>query len=493
MQHNRFPSTPDLIFVIVAPLAAVLGAVKLTQADGDLAAHIRMGNQILETAQIPSHSLASYTAATEPMIAHSWLSEVFFASLFRAGGLPLICVVVAMIIGLTHAMIALFLRRHGADSRWALMAALLSLAIASIHWLARPHLFSIAGSAVTIWLLESTRPKRQLYFLPVFALWANLHGGWLYGLAIIAMYTVGDLAEASLAADRGIWLARARRDAIALALAVVGTVINPFGLSLHREVISTVISTSLARNISEFLPANFQDLAQTPFLVALLLAIGLVSLSVRRMSLPWLAVILMSVFFALRSSRNIALFAVTGWPLVALHAANSFPSGRRRFPLFKEFARLDSNTRVGWLAAPVGVLLLLLGLNRGAVGRVQLIADHFDASTFPVSAVARARQAHLSGRVFDAWRWAGYIMYAWPEASVHVDPLKFSDRTLESYTIIEDLRPGWLAELSRWQVQTIIVSSRSPLARQLNTAPGWKLWYRDSTAVVFRASPGNAM
>ncbi len=488
MQHNRFPSAPDLIFAVVAPLTAIRGAIKLTQADGDLSAHIRMGNRILATRHIPAHSLASYTAATEPMIAHAWLAEIWFASLYRLGGLPLICAFAGIVVGLTHGMIALFLRRHGADPRWAFIAALLSLALASTHWLARPHMFSIFFSAITLFLLESERPNRQFMFIPVYALWANLHGGWLYGLAMIGLYIVGELGEAWLSGDRDHWLVRARRDGVALALASAATLFNPFGLALHREVFSAVTSASLARNMAEFLPPNFQDAGQWPFLLAILLTIALLSVGVRRMPLPWLAVVVVSLFFALRSFRNIALFGVTAWPLIALHVARAFPHGRRQFPLFKEFARLDPNTRIGWLGAPMAVLLILLGLNRGWVGPFPVIADHFDKKTFPVVAVERAREAHLQGRVFDAWGWGGYIMFAWPEASLHVDPLKSSQATIDSYTIIEDRRPTWLNELKRWNIQTIIITPKSPMAQALKETPGWSTWYSDSTAVVFRAA-----
>jgi hypothetical protein len=162
MDRNNFPSAADLIFAIAAPVTAIVGAVKLTQADGDLSAHIRMGNLILATRHIPSHSLASYTAAAEPMVGHAWLAEIFFATLFRIGGLPLICVFAGIVVGTTHGAIALFLRRRGVDPRWAFAAALLSFALASTHWLARPHLFSIVGSALTLFLLESERRRRQL-------------------------------------------------------------------------------------------------------------------------------------------------------------------------------------------------------------------------------------------------------------------------------------------------------------------------------------------
>lgn len=191
----RAPSVADLLFIVAALIQAVRGAVQLTQSDGDLAAHLRMGEAILSTRHIPAHSLASYTAATEPLIAHGWLSEVLFALLFRAGGLALLVAFTVIIIGLTHGLVAVFLRRRGVDPRWALAVALISLALATSHWLSRPHMFSILGALVTLLLLESGRAHRELLFVPLFALWANLHGGWLYGLLLIAAYIAGDYSR----------------------------------------------------------------------------------------------------------------------------------------------------------------------------------------------------------------------------------------------------------------------------------------------------------
>jgi len=135
----------------------------------------------------------------------------------------------------------------------------------------------------------------------------------------------------------------------------------------------------------------------------------------------------------------------------------------------------------------MAVLMLLVGLNRGSVGGLHVLADHFDNKAFPVRAVEEAKKANLQGRVFDAWGWGGYIMFAWPQASLHVDPLKFNDTTMVTYTTIENLHPDWLDELKRWKVQTIIVQTKSPMAKALQTAPGWLKFYEDSTAVVYRS------
>ena len=219
VKRNNAPSAADLIFLVIAPLTAIFGSVKLTQSDGDLAAHIRMGETILATGRLPTYSLASYTAPADPMVAHAWLSEIIFALLFRLGGLPLLSMATGIVIGVTHGAIALFLRKRGADPRWAIVAALLSFSLASTHWLTRPHLFSIVGAALTLFLLESDRPRRLIYALPLFALWANLHGGWLFGLVMIGAYIAGDLAEAALSGeDRTAWIGKARVNSALLAV-----------------------------------------------------------------------------------------------------------------------------------------------------------------------------------------------------------------------------------------------------------------------------------
>src|SRR5687768_11189038 len=226
--RSPIPSAADLLFITVAPSEAIIAAVRLTQSDGDLAGHIRMGDTILASGHLPAHSLASYTAATETMIAPGWLSQVLFALLYKIGGLPLLTVVTAIIVAATHAAVLVFLRRKGVDSRWALVAAFVSLALGLSHWLTRPHMFSIVGAALTIFLLESGRRRRPLMFFLLFALWANLHGGWLYGLVMIGAYVAGDIAEA-LAGDREVWLTRARENAVLLACGLAGTFINPYG------------------------------------------------------------------------------------------------------------------------------------------------------------------------------------------------------------------------------------------------------------------------
>lgn len=478
------PSSVALLFVIVAASKATVGAIGLTQSDGDLAGHIAVGNRILASGSIPAVSLSSYTAAADPFIAHAWLSELILSLVYRLGGMALVAALTGIVIAATHAIIVEFFRRRGLDPRWALLAGIVSLAVASSHWLARPHMFSILGAALTLILIES-RPRRSLLLGGLlFLVWANLHGGWAFGLVLIAAYAAGDALEWRISKDAET-SARLRGHLRLLAVCAAVTLINPYGPRLHMEIFEAATSPLLAANIAEYMSPNFHRLAALPFLLSVIGSLGIMALSSRRMPLSWTAVVLVTLFFALRSVRAIPMFAVAAWPLVALHAARTW-GGRNWNPaLFREFARLDRTaTTRPWILAGAG-LLLALGLNRGVAFGTTIVDDRFDRGRFPLAAAGHARAAGVGTRVFAPWPWGGFLTLAWPEARHHVDPLKFNRTTIESYTVIESVEPGWQEELDRWKVDAVVDRPGSALARSLETEPDWSRWFADSTAVLY--------
>lgn len=478
MKRNLAPSVADILFIVAAPVTAIAGSVKLTHSDGDLPAHIRLGDVILRSGEIPTRSIASITAAQEPFTAQAWLSEVILSMLHSAGGLSLVITFTAVLVAATHAGVVQFLRGKGVDARWALAAALISLAVSSTHWLARPHMFSIFGVALTIFLLESSSRRRLIYFGLLFAVWANLHAGWLYGLLLIGVYAAG--ARIDSPGNAGAHLR-------ALAVSLAATFLNPFGIGLHREVIAGATSIDLARQMGEFLPPDFLSAASLPFMMALLASVGLLAVTGRKMQWAHLFVVVVTTALALRSFRHIALFGVSAWPLIALHAARAWPGERRRFSLFSHIAQADKSSRPGLYAIPVALALLLVGANHGRIGDTQVIRNSFSHTIFPVAALGSARSAGISReRTFQKWTWGGYIMYAVPGAQLLADPLKFNQASIDAYSRIDGVSAGWQRELARWNVRTIIIPPASPLAKALEREPGWKLWYSDSTASVFR-------
>ncbi len=209
MKRNAaVPSSVDLLFMLLAGLIPFVWVRPLLNADGDLARHLRVGETILHDGGLFYRDPFSFTMYGKPFVPYEWLSEVTVALLNRLGGLPAIAIFHGLVIGLTYALVVLFLRRRGVDPLLALLVGVLAAGVSCVHWLARPHIFTPLGAILLLFILEpregvagtaqarAQSARRLLWLIPLFALWANLHGGFLYGLILIGVYLTGDLMEA---------------------------------------------------------------------------------------------------------------------------------------------------------------------------------------------------------------------------------------------------------------------------------------------------------
>src|SRR4051812_45831083 len=141
------PSLPDLTYVGLALLLPLALAYQLINSDGDLARHIRVGDYILSHGLL-HQDLFSYTKLGQPFIGYEWLSEVAFAGVYRMGGLPAVTVACGVLVALTYGFLTSWLLRRGIDPLLAYLTGVLAAVLGSVHWLARPHLFTLLGVSV---------------------------------------------------------------------------------------------------------------------------------------------------------------------------------------------------------------------------------------------------------------------------------------------------------------------------------------------------------
>src|SRR6185369_8300934 len=142
--------------------------------------------------------------------------------------------------------------------------------------------------------------------------------------------------------------------------------------------LSTLSDRSVATLINEYQPPGLSALPDILFFGVLALSVLAILGTRRRPSFPALLAIAVTTAFAFRASRNIALFGLVAWPLIALHLLKR-PLG--------ESGSNDSAGRVGLVAAPSAFLLLLVGALHGRVAGRSFIANSVDADRFPVLAV----------------------------------------------------------------------------------------------------------
>src|SRR5712664_61861 len=176
-----------LLFVV---LLSVEGLPLL--ADPDTHWHIAIGNWILETGWVPTVDSHSHTFLSQPWIAKEWLSQLLLALAYDAGGWGAVAVLCAASIGLAFALLLRLLLR---DIR-LLPAALFTIAaivMTAPHLLARPHV--LAFPVMLLWVaglvraVEQRRAPKPLLLLAML-LWANLHGGFTFGLMLCGAFAL---------------------------------------------------------------------------------------------------------------------------------------------------------------------------------------------------------------------------------------------------------------------------------------------------------------
>jgi hypothetical protein len=149
-------------------LFAVFMAALMHRLDLDFGWHLQSGRYILQHG-VSAHDIFTYTAPNFPWINHEWLSDVLIALMYAAGGFWLVA---AMFAATWTGAIMLAVRRRVWPVVMLAIVALLPGAVV------RPSVFTALGLVVLLWMTE-----RRLYWpvVALFAVWANLHGGFVLG------------------------------------------------------------------------------------------------------------------------------------------------------------------------------------------------------------------------------------------------------------------------------------------------------------------------
>ena len=258
------PSIADILFLSLF-LYLSLTAGRHLLNDCDTGYHIRAGEFILDNRMIPRHDIFSFTSPPLPWTAHEWLSEVIMAGVHRMSGLTGVVLLFAALIALIYYFLFRILRTDNGNILLAVLIILLATASSQIHWLARPHIFSLGLMLLWHRLLENYhyRDINRLMALPVImVLWVNLHGGFIIGFMLLAIYimsngiksfTIGETDERSLHRRKF------RVLSLIAALCLLAAMINPFGYQILLFPFHLVSRKYLMDHILEFLSPNFHD------------------------------------------------------------------------------------------------------------------------------------------------------------------------------------------------------------------------------------------
>ena len=179
-------------------LAAVILGFSVKQiAEPDIWWHLRNAAYLLEHHSFPSVDSYSFGAAGAPWLDHEWLSEIPFFLGFKAMGLRGVLGVYFAVLVLIYAGVYYRSCRAGADCKNATITTLLAIFLGVVSIGPRVLLFGWLCMVGLLLILDRfRRTGKGLWLLPpLFALWINLHGSWVFGMVVLVITITAGLVE----------------------------------------------------------------------------------------------------------------------------------------------------------------------------------------------------------------------------------------------------------------------------------------------------------
>jgi hypothetical protein len=511
------PSLTDIAFLMpIGFLFGRMGGVHTLLSDCDTGWHIRTGEWIASNHQIPARDMFSFTKTGAPWFAWEWLSDIVFAWLNNHGGLAALVVASIFVIAVTFTLLFRLALRQS-DPIIAVAVTMLATAASALHWLARPHLISLLFLVLFYRALESVRAGRErfhgvpyLVVLPLATvLWTNLHGGFFFGILMLAAYGVGELLTLLLSADRAqtaVAWRRARNYFLSGLGCLAASLINPYFYRLHLHVVQYLTDDFQARHVVEMLTLNFHHPVAIFFEILLLLGVAGAIWHAAHGSYTEAVLVLMWGHAGLLASRNIPLYGIVAAPIAAsalsawlkilpeLNVASWLKAAARKFmALAAETAKTDSIPR--WHIVSGAAFLFVAALIY-APHPPALFRPEYDPKSYPAGALAVLR-SDSSARIFTNDEWGDYLIYRlYPKNRVFVDGRSdfYGDDFVRKYLDVMNVKYDWQQTLDQFGINTILLSPGTPLAGAVKESSRWRVVYDDGIALVFRpaASRGGA-
>lgn len=456
--------------------------------DGDTFWHIAAGKHMLESGAILTQDIFSHTAFGKAWTAHEWLSEIIMAWIHQYTGITGTAIFFFLIAALSFWLLFRIVSDLVGD--WvAIISVSIALTFSMTHLLVRPHVFSWFFGVITLYVLY--KQGRWFWLLPpLTALWANLHGGFILGLALQGLVIGGTVLDELFTHHQTsirLILKKIKRPVLFFGLSFLAAGVNPFGFKLYLfpfQVTSGIFSSGIV----EWFPPNLQE----EWLFRLFLLLILLLASLKHTPTTWTDRLFVLFFLnaSLTHQRYIGLASVFLCPYLA-RALKSEIWQQKDIRPEKTYDKHQLKTSS--ISGPVITitLALLLAILSGPSHPVtKTILETFlplPATSHPIKAVKFLTQTRPPGKMFNKYSWGGYLIYALdPQQKVFIDGRAdmYGEEIFEDYQKIVSLDSETDKLLNRYDIEWILFPGDSALVRYLKATGKWQETYSDEEASI---------
>jgi len=454
--------------------------------DADMWWHLSAGREMAHQGRILTTDIFSYTRHGEPWTNAFWLSDLVLFLAYKLGCYLGITILVASIAVLAMAVIYLQ-TSHNPYSIPLFVILLAAFAIAPV-WTPRPQIFSFLLLAILDYGLNRRNGfilKRAWLLVPIFILWANTHGGFIWGFLLMSAFILGSRFDYLLKREDHLSTQSLARLGFWTSISALAISINPNGFSLWKLPFYTV-GISI-RSITEWGSPDFHRPDLHPILWLLFLL--MIGLGTSKKASSW-SDILKTIGFsymAFISQRSIGPFVIIATPVVIDSLRDVWLEW---LPLLSgSVKKLDNPRRSNPLPLLFAATLNVVILGTFAfvtILRADSVSTHQQAHNgFPLKAVEWIRVNRPNGRMFNAYNWGGYLQWELPDYPVFIDGRAdlYGEEIISDWWSVVNATDESLALLDYWQVNFVLLERGWPMEEKL-TQSGWRVLYEDDTAVI---------
>src|SRR5271155_2122125 len=319
------PSLSDMFFLAILVWLFLSSGAAGWQGlllDADAGWHIRTGQYILDHHSVPHQDLYSFSKPGAPWYAWEWGSDVIFGWLQRLAGLKAVVLFTGVVLAGFAATLIRRMVWRGVHLFVAIGVALLSVGAASIHFLARPHIFTLLFLSIATWLIGSDREnqsRRVWLLVPLTIVWTNLHGGFLALIALLGLCAIGTAVEAWGAKEAwgGLWWRSAGRYVALAGACAAASIVNPYGYRLHQHMAEYLRSDWIKTVIQEFMSPSFRNENMLQFEALLMAGLIAAGALLRRKCIVEALWIVFFAHMALASARHVPIYVTVVAPVIA--------------------------------------------------------------------------------------------------------------------------------------------------------------------------------
>jgi hypothetical protein len=470
-------SFPVMCYFLLA--AALLNWCAKDIAEHDIWWHMRNARFLFQYHHLPRVDMYSFGAAGSPWMDHEWLSEIPFYLGFNAVGLRGLLAIYYVVLLLIVAGVFYRATRAGGNCKNAAVVTAFAVLLFVVNIGPRLILFGWLCMVGLLLVLDHFRRSgKGLWLLPpLFALWINLHGSWIYGIAVLVL----TIASGLVAGEWGQVVARRwspselKKLLLALAVSVAALFVNPFGYRLMLYPFDLLFRQP--GNLEHMQEWQSVDFSTGNGKLAMILILGLLAaawFSSRRWRLDDVLLAAFAMWGALSHVRLLFFAALILVPLLAPYVN-----------LFPPYEKDEDKT---WLnAIIIFVIIASLFFFYPSEAKLQQTVSQ----KLPVAAVAFLQQQHVEGRIFNSHGWGGYMEWYAPDLKPFIDgrtDIFTYNGVFADYGKIVTL-DGTFELLDKYNIDYVLYEPNMPLSYLLDHNPQWQVIYGDSVAKLYRRIP----